>query len=113
MLPVINIDSAILPSDDVLSSLPHDVRVRFKEAEDECLNAVTLHDFGVARGLILALLKDERISQVQFNSLFDRLARSVPANVMETTPDEYRAQYRPDVFVPAALSTRRTRKASS
>jgi hypothetical protein len=104
-------DSEILSSDEVLSSLPQDVQTRFKEAEEECLNAVTIHDFGLARGLLLGLLKDKRIVQVEYNSLFDRLARSVPRYVMETIPDQYRAQYSADVFVPASLSTRRARRA--
>jgi hypothetical protein len=104
-------NTKLLPSDDVLASLPPDVRARFNEAEEECRHAVTIHDFGVARGRLLALLKDGRITQVQFNSLLDRLARSVPPNVMDTVPQEYRAQYSAEVFVPAALSTRRSREA--
>jgi hypothetical protein len=99
-------DSTLLSSDQVLACLPEDVRRRYADAEHSCREAVTLFDFGIGRGLLLALLKDNRIDQLQFNSLFDRMTRAVPKSIIESIPPEYRANYGRGIIVPAAISTR-------
>lgn len=48
-------------NDAELASLPSDVQDRFAEAEDAARQAVTLFDFGVARGLLLGMKRDGRI----------------------------------------------------
>lgn len=97
--------TTLSPSESVLSSLSTKVRARVREAEKYCREATTLYDFGIARGLLLALKKDGQLSKKQFNSLFDRLHSLVPPSIIDSIPMHLRAEYRPGVIVPASAST--------
>jgi hypothetical protein len=57
-------------SDAELANLDTTVRDRFFEAERYGRDAVTLFDFGVARGLLLALKKDGRIDASQLDRMY-------------------------------------------
>lgn len=96
-------------TDTELVALPYNVQTRYREAEASARGAVTLFDFGVARGLLLGLKHDGRIDASTLDRMFKRTWSVVPASVLDTLPREHAANLGRGIIVPAAAGTRRTR----
>ena len=100
-------------SSNELQQLSSDVRERFEAALDEAKNAVSLFDFGVAKGLVSGLEKDGKIDRSISDRMYKRLWSELPDSVREAiheaVPPEHTSSLGRGITVPAALSTRRTR----
>ena len=96
-------------TDAELAELPTDVQTRYREAETSARDAVTLFDFGVARGCLLGMKRDGRIDASTLDRMFKRTWSVVPPQVLDTIPEEHSANLGRGIVVPAAPGTRRSR----
>jgi hypothetical protein len=102
-------------TDKERNALPPKARDYLKDAERRARTAVSLFDVGIARGLLLALVKDGVISAATYNSMFKRIYAKVKPHLRENVKSLPKARLTAKVVVPAAPRTRRRqrRKASA
>jgi hypothetical protein len=94
-------------SDAELAALPDRPRECYRDAAERCRNAVTLFDPGIARGLLLSLLKEGCITDSTFDRMFKRAYSQVPPEVRRTVPAELTSNLGRGIVVPASPSARR------
>lgn len=80
-----------------------------KDAERRARTAVSLFDIGIARGLLLALVKDGSISESQYDRMIKRVFEKVKPALQESIEQIPKARLTKRLIVPAAPRTRRTR----
>lgn len=100
--------------EDVLSReevavLPEAATVRdfVTDAAARAASAASLHDAGIARGLLLSLYKLRLLNASQFDRLFKAVWVLVPEAVRLSVPEDLRADLGKGVVVPAAPRTRK------
>lgn len=80
-----------------------------KDAERRARTAVSLFDVGIARGLLLALVKEGSITESQYDRMFKRVFEKVKPALQENIERIPKAKLAKGLIVPAAPRTRRTR----
>lgn len=99
-------------SDDELSLLATDVANVIIEAEKLCAEAVSLFDFGCARGLLWTLYHLDKIEDSEPDRAYKQCYYRLPQRILDEIdklPPEHRSDLGKGVVVPAPLSTREKR----
>lgn len=91
-------------------ALPPKALAFLRDAERRARTAVSLFDVGIARGLLLALVKDGVISESQYDAMFKRVYEKVKPKLLAEVQRIPRARLAKGLIVPAAPRTRRGRK---
>lgn len=92
------------------ASLSAGARKVFSEAEEACRNAVSLFDFGLARGMLLALVKVECVDLKVANAMYRRCRQVLPEEVLEmidALPPEHRSEWSRGETYPKPWSSRK------
>jgi hypothetical protein len=82
----------------------------YRRAYQVGANAASLYDVGIARGLLLALKRDDIINKSTLDKMFKAILETVPKRYLRHVPPKDRAQLGKGVVAPASLRTRRKRK---
>ncbi len=96
-------------TDDERKTLPPKAAAYLKDAERRARAAASLFDVGIARGLLLALVKEGCITESQYDRMFKRVFEKVRAAIREEVAEIPRAKLARGLVVPAAPRTRRKR----
>jgi|GEM_PF-6868647 len=80
-----------------------------QDAERRARTAVSLFDVGIARGLLLALVKEGSISESQYDRMIKRVFEKVKPTLQESIDQIPKARLTKGLVVPAAPRTRRAR----
>ncbi len=91
-------------------ALPPKAREYLKDAERRARTAASLFDVGIARGLLLALVKEGVITSSTYNSMFKRIYAKVKPQLRENVKSLPKARLTAKVNVPAAPRTRRRQR---
>ena len=97
-------------TDAETKALPPKPLAFLKDAERRARTAVSLFDVGIARGLLLGLLKEGSISDSQYDAMFKRVYAKMKPAVQASVDALPKARLAKGVVVPAAPRTRRGRK---
>ncbi len=82
-----------------------------KDAERRVRTAASLFDVGIARGLLLALVKEGAITESQYDRMFKRAYARIKPRLHDEVNALPAARIAANVKVPAAPRTRRRRAA--
>jgi hypothetical protein len=85
-------------------------RAYLQDAERRARTAVSLFDVGIARGLLLALVKEGVITASQYDRMFKRVFAKVKRTLREEVMALPKARLGGAVVVPAAPRTRRRQR---
>ena len=81
-----------------------------KDAERRARTAASLFDVGIARGLLLALVKEGVITTSQYDGLFKHIFTKVKPRLREAITELPQARLTKRLVVPAAPRTRRRQR---
>jgi len=93
-----------------LAALAPKARAYLKDAERRARTAASLFDVGIARGLLLALVKEGVITTPQYDRMFKRVFAKVKAPLRASIKGLPTARRAGKIVVPAAPRTRRRRR---
>ncbi len=85
-------------------------RAYLADAERRARTAVSLFDVGIAKGLLLALVKEGVITSSQYDRMFKRVFSHVKATLRASARGVPKARLTGKLVVPAAPRTRRRRR---
>jgi hypothetical protein len=81
-----------------------------RDAERRARTAVSLFDVGIARGLLLGLLKEGAITTSQYDAMFKRIYSKMTPKLQAIVDGIPKSRLAAGVVVPAAPRTRRARR---
>lgn len=92
------------------AALPPKARAYLQDAERRSRTAASLFDVGIARGLLLALVKEGVITNSQYDRMFRRVFAKVKPALRQEVKAVPKARLTGKVVVPAAPRTRRRQR---
>lgn len=96
---------------EAFADQPPKARKWYRRAFQAGSNAASLYDLGIARGLLLALKRDEIIDKSTLDRMFKSILATLDSDFIEQLAPEDVARLGKGVLAPASLRTRRKRKA--
>lgn len=90
---------------------PPKVRKWYRRALQVGANAASLYDLGIARGLLLALKRDDLIDKSTLDKMFKKILGELDPSFVKQLAARDIARLGKGVLAPASLRTRRKRRA--